>query len=259
MPWITGAVIAGGALLGSSMQSDAAQSAASTQAGATGAGIAEQGRQFDITRGDTQPYRDVGKMAVNTLAGGSGLFPDVNSFENAPFTRKFSVADFWNDPVVKLGYQSGLDLGTKALKNAAPLTTGSDSGAALKDLTKFGTDYTSMKAADSYGRFTTDQGNQFNKLATMAGIGQTGVAQAAGAGANSANNVSQMLTAQGNAQGAAQIAGANAWSGGLNSISNWWNSQQMMNRMFPQKKTGAGTSGYGYDGAAPYTNYYATD
>jgi hypothetical protein len=31
--------------------------------------------------------------------------------------------------VTQLGYQSGLDLGTKALKNRAPLTTGLDSGA----------------------------------------------------------------------------------------------------------------------------------
>jgi hypothetical protein len=152
-------------------------------------------------------------------------------FGTAPLSAKFSVSDFWNDPVVQLGYQSGLDLGTKALKNAAPLTTGLDSGAALKELTKFGTDYTGMKAGDAYSRFTNDQGNQFNRLAALAGIGQTGVGQATQSGMNTSNNVAQMLTGQGNAAGAARIAGANAWSGGLNSIANFWQSNQMLNAL----------------------------
>jgi type II secretory pathway pseudopilin PulG len=39
-----------------------------------------------------------------------------NSGVEGPLSRKFSIADFWNDPVVQASYQSGLDLGTKALK-----------------------------------------------------------------------------------------------------------------------------------------------
>jgi hypothetical protein len=125
------------------------------------------------------------------------------------------VSDFWNDPVVQLGYQSGLDLGTKALKNAAPLTTGLDSGAALKELTKFGTDYTGMKAGDSYARFTNDQGNSSTSSRRWRASGRRAWAPRTQSGANTANNVSQMITGQGNAQAASKIAGANAWSGGL--------------------------------------------
>lgn len=158
--------------------------------------------------------------------------PQVPSDPNAgALTRKFSVSDFWNDPVVQASYQSGLDLGTKALKNAAPLTTGLDSGAAMKELTKFGTDYTGNMAAGSQARYVGDQNNQFNKLAALAGVGQTGVGQSAAAGTNTSNNISSTLTSQGNAAGAAKIAGANAWGGGLQSVANWWNGQNMLNQL----------------------------
>jgi hypothetical protein len=183
------------------------------------------------------------EIADATTALNSGQNAGPGAPNPGDLTRKFTVSDFWNDPVVQLGYQSGLDLGTKALKNAAPLTTGLDSGAALKELTQFGTDYTGRTmAAGSQARFVNDQGNVFNKLAALAGIGQTGVNTAAASGANTANNVSQMITGQGNAAGAAKIAGANAWGGGLNSIANFWNSQNMLNSLRP---SGVAVSGGG--------------
>jgi hypothetical protein len=254
------------------LSSNAASDAADQQSQATGAGIGEQRRQFDLARSDTAPYRQAGNSALRLLGGSLGLAdtttgdvlrPDQvdptaagTATSTSPLLRKFSVADFWNDPVVKLGYQSGLDLGTKALKNRAPLTTGLDSGAALKELTQFGTDYTGMKAGESQQRFVNDQGNQFNRLAALTGIGQTGVATATNAGINTANNVSNLISGQGNANAAARVAGANAWGGGLNSVANWWQSKNMMDRMYPQQQnnypapwsynsTGASTSNVG--------------
>lgn len=156
---------------------------------------------------------------------------------SAPLTAKFSVADFWNDPVVQLSYKSGLDLGTKALKNAAPLTTGLDSGAALKELTKFGTDYTGQQAGASQQRFVNDQGNLFNKLAALSGIGQTAVGQSSAVGTNAANNISNLISSQGNASAAAKIAGANAFSGGLQSIANWWSGQNTLNKILNRPST----------------------
>lgn len=171
---------------------------------------------------------------------------------SSPLLRNFSISDFWNDPVVQASYQSGLDLGTKALKNAAPLTTGLDSGAAMKELTKFGTDYTGNMAAGSQQRFIGDQSNQFNRLAAMAGIGQTGIAQTSGVGVNTANNTSNLLTSNANAQGAAKIAGANTFGTGVNSVANYWNQQQMLSNM-KGNNTG-GTTGYS---PAQSTDWYA--
>lgn len=176
-----------------------------------------------------------------TKPGIQSATPQANPADS-PLMRKFSISDFWNDPVVQASYQSGLDLGTKALKNAAPLTTGLDSGAALKELTKFGTDYTGNMAAGSQARFVGDQGNQFNKLAALSGIGQTAVNTNTTAGMNAANNTSNLIAGNANAQGAAKIAGANAFSGGVNSVANYWQQQQMLSKL-PPNNTG-GTTGY---------------
>jgi hypothetical protein len=263
MPWMIPAAIIGGSVISSLAGGDAADTqaqatrdASSTTADATNRATAEQQRQFDLTRSDLAPYRAAGTTALGQL--GTGVGDDGTS---GPLTRKFSVADFWNDPVVKLGYQSGLDLGTKALRNRAPLTTGLDSGAGLKELTQFGTDYTGMKAGDSYGRFVGDQGNQFGRLAALAGIGQTATNTGATVGANisgniagttmaGGTNIANLISAGGNAAAASRIAQGNAFGGGLNSVANWWQSQNMLNRMYPAGGSATPMFSYtGYDSA----------
>lgn len=203
-----------------------------------------------------QHYIDHGKGEVSQGLRTLGF--DAPTAANAPgaggpdatgsLLRKFSIDDFWKDPVVQAGYTSGLDLGTKALKNAAPLTTGLDSGAALKELVKFGTDYTGNMAAGSQSRFVNDQGNVYNKLASMAGLGQTAVGQSATAGMNNANNSAAIMTAQGNAAGAARIAQGNAIAGSGNTIANWWQQQAMIDKLNGGRTGGTRPTTYGgYD------------
>jgi hypothetical protein len=188
-----------------------------------------------------QRYKDTVKQQVLSQR------PQTQQPEQSPefgdINKKFSLSDFWNDPVTQASYKSGLDLGTTALRNAAPLTTGLDSGAALKELTKFGTDYTGQKAGESYNRFTNDQGTAFNRLAALTGIGQTAVGQVNAAGTNAGNNISSLISSQGNANAAARIGQANAVRAALGSISNWWNQNQMLNKVLGSR--GAPTPGMG--------------
>jgi hypothetical protein len=61
--------------------------------------------------------------------------------------------------------------------------------------------------------------DRLNRLAALAGIGQTSAQQTgAAAGQNAANAISGMTTAQGNASGAAQIAQGNIWGGAGNQL-----------------------------------------
>lgn len=291
-PGLGDAISIGTPIAGALINSSAAKSAQDAQAQATdrAAGIAgdatartvaEYARQYDLTRGDLlgqqaqnrtdlAPYQAAGVSALSEMQKllGLGGAPAAENISQRPeFSKKFSTEDFWNDPVIKASYQAGLDQGTKALKNAAPLTTGLDSGAALKELTKFGTDYTAQRAGESYGRFsndqeaayrraTTDQGNQFNRLASLAGTGQTAVNTGVASGANTnstlanaganatsgfgnatmagANTIGNLYSSMGNATAASRIAGANAWGQGLQSIGNWWNQQNLLDRVFPQ-------------------------
>jgi hypothetical protein len=57
-----------------------------------------------------------------------------------------------------------------------------------------------------------------NRLAALAGIGQTSTQQTGYAGQNSANQISGMVTAQGNASGAATLAQGNIWGNAGNQL-----------------------------------------
>ena len=68
MPWIAAAVVTG-AVVGSSAASDAADA----QAAGTAAATAENRRQFDLTRSDYAPGRNIGNNALRRLAALYGL------------------------------------------------------------------------------------------------------------------------------------------------------------------------------------------
>jgi len=227
MSFIAAAVIGGGAALGGAyLSSRAASKAAGSQAEAAALATEEQRRQYDLSREDSAPWREAGGSAVSRLSQLLGL--DGGTGE---LNRKFTVADFMDDPVTKLGYQSGLDLGTQAIDRMAGARGGRNSGATLKALTRFGTDYTGQKAGESYNRFYGDQDRTFNRLSGVAGTGQTAMQNQNALGANYASNVGNLMTGAGNARGAAAIAQGNAWGGALQNIGNWYNSNQQLNRI----------------------------
>lgn len=168
--------------------------------------------------------------------------------EFGSLNKKFSVGDFWEDPVTKLGYQSGLDLGTKAINNMAGASGMRRSGQTLKGLTKFGEDYAGSKAADSESRFYGDQDRTLNRLLGTSGSGQAATNTVAGAGQNTASNIGNIMTAEGNARGAAGIAKANSFATGLNTVGNWWNQQNTLDKILGAGGGGTPLSNYSYTG-----------
>lgn len=174
---------------------------------------------------------------------GSASDPEFGSLN-----RKFTLADFWDDPVTKASYQMGLDQGVKGINNMAGARGGRNSGATLKALTRFGTDYTGGQAAGSQARYVNDQTNTYNRLAGLSGTGQTAANTVANAGQATANNISGLTSSLGNARGASAIAQGNAWQGAAQNIGNWFGQQNTLNRM-----TGGGvSSGGSYNYLNPY-------
>jgi hypothetical protein len=179
-------------------------------------------------------------------------YPDVAQQTNRSdpnfglLNKKFTLADFWNDPVTQASYQSGLDLGTQALNRSAGARGSLNSGSQLKALLRFGNDYTGQQAGASQARFVGDQTNIFNRLASISGLGQTTAAQTGQLGQMSAQNIGQILTAQGNARGAAAIAQGNIYGGTANNIGNLYMQQQYLNSL-NNKNTNTNTNnGYQY-------------
>lgn len=230
MAWVAAAVI-GSSLIGANSSGKAADA----QANAAAASDATQRYMYDKTREDNAPFRETGLAANNKLA------ELMNSGE---FSRRFTQADMNADPVYQSGLKFGLDQGTQGINRQAAAGGNFLSGATLKALTRFGNDYGSTKANESYNRFNTDQNAQYNKLAGLSGAGQQATNQVSAAGQNMANQVSASQQGAGNARASGYMGQANAVSGGLNSWMNYNQNQNMLSRL---------GGGSGYNGTTGYT------
>jgi hypothetical protein len=186
----------GGAVGNAIDGNNANRDALSAQQQSTDAAIGEQRRQFDLQRQDTQPYRETGVNALRQLYG------DINT----PVTS----AEVMSDP----GYQFGLDQGEQALQRRFGASGGRLSGASLKAASRFNVG----TAASGYNAAYQRRQDRLNRLAALAGVGQSSTASSAQAGAASTNAISNMLTAQGNASGSARLAQGNIWGNAINQV-----------------------------------------
>lgn len=152
--------------------------------------------------------------------------------------RRFSASDLHTDPVYESGLQYGLDQGTAGINRQAAAGGSMLSGATLKALTRFGNDYGSTKANDSYNRFNADQSTQYNRLAGVAGSGQAATNQVSASGQNAANSISQSQVGAGNAQASGYIGSANALAGGIAGGINGYQNNQLLNRFMSTTQSG---------------------
>lgn len=179
-----------GDIVGGFFQDKAAKRADNTMREATAAEIAENRRQYDQTREDFAPWRQTGANALQQLA------TDINT----PVTG----AEVMADP----GYQFGLDEGQKALDRKIAAMGGRVSGAALKAASRYGTDY----GSSGYGAAYQRKQDRLNRLASLAGVGQTATGQTAQAGLVSTSNIGRALSNQGEASAGAQLQRGNIWA-----------------------------------------------
>lgn len=179
----------GGAIGGAIDGSDSVDSASGQQAGASAAAVAEQRRQYDLTRSDYEPWRTAGKGALTELQ------TDIN--------RPVTSADVMSDP----GYQFGLEQGQTALDRKVAAMGGRVSGAALKGATRYAEGYATTGYNAAYQR----KQDRLNRLASIAGLGQTATNGSAAAGQQSTNAISGLISSQGDASAAATMAKGNIW------------------------------------------------
>jgi hypothetical protein len=170
--------------------------------------------------------------AQTTPADGSapeGTFAGTG-MEYGELMQKFDPSSVQTDP----GFDFRLNKGLQALERAGAAKGSGIGGGALKAITEYAQDYSSGEYDKAYARqfntFQADQANRYNKLASLAGIGQTAANQIGTAGQSYANNVGQIgmntaaslgdLAAQAaNARASAGVASSNAWGSALGGIS----------------------------------------
>lgn len=203
---IGGSLIAGGASIYSSSKASSAQQSAAQSAQDT------QLQMYNQTRDDQAPYRQAGTNALSKLSAGTA--------PGGQFTHTFDANDLKTSLAPNYDFQ--LQQGMGALNNQASVAGGMVGGNALKGIS----DYAQGSAASAYqqafNNYNTNQTNIYNRLSSIAGLGQTSNGQTAQVGMNAAGNIGSAQLASGAAQAAGYTGIGNAVSGAGNSISSMY-------------------------------------
>jgi len=220
--WVAGAVV-GSAVIGGIASSEAAD----TQSDATKYAADLQYKQWKESSALQEPWRMAGQNALNKLSG----LVDY---------QKFDMGNFQNDP----GYAFRMSEGMKALEKTAAARGGLLSGSTLRSAQRYGQDMGSQEYMNAFNRYQTERAAQLQPLQSLAGIGQTTAQQLGQSGMNMASNVGDLMTSGAAARASGYVGQANALTGALNTGLNYYQGQQMMNRLLPQQTWAAPTTDY---------------
>jgi hypothetical protein len=210
-----GGIAAGvGAIGGAVISGNAAKSAASTQANAADAAAQLQEQQYEQTRSDLEPYRNLGTSSITAL----------NSAIKNPLLTTAFTAPTAAEAAATPGYQFTLDNGLKAQQNSASARGLGSSGAALKGASAYATGLADSTYGDTYNRalqtFSTNYGqasDAVNRLLGLVTVGQNSAAQTGALGTQSANSVAGTLTSGAASSAAGTVGSANAINSGISS------------------------------------------
>lgn len=222
------AAVIGGAVIGAAGSAYAGSKGAGAQEDAANKAQNTQLYMYDQSRNDQAPYRNAGYTALGQL--GAGTAP------GGEFNRNFTGADFVKDP----GYDFRLSQGQRGVEASAAARGGVLSGAALKGVDEFNQNFASNEYQNAYSRFNNDQTTRFNRLASIAGVGQTSAAQTGALGANAANQIGSAQIGAGNAAAAGYVGTANAINSGAQTLGNYY-----LQRQYAQPYTGSPSAGGG--------------
>jgi hypothetical protein len=233
-----------------STQANAAKSAAELQKEEADKALAFQEKEWQTQQDNLAPWLAAGKGALANLTGllktpGEGLL--------TPWTEEFQAptdVTEQNDP----GYKFRLAQGEGALENSAAARGSLLSGNTLEAQQKFGQDFASNEYSNVYNRameqfrqrygiFENNQTNTYDRLAALAGTGQTAATSLGQEGQLAANNIGNIDLTAGAQQGqdlqnaaaataSGYIGGANAWSGAFGGSTNNLMQLMMMRSLF---------------------------
>ncbi len=231
------------------------------QVGAPSQGGAPGGQMvgnFGMTAGAGQPMQANGQPGQAT--GLSGFVAPQDRLSQAQARPTSAQTTLEMDP----GYQFRLEQGQKALENSAAARGGLLSGRMAKDLAgysqgmasqEYGNAFDRLMKLDArewdqnatldnrdYGRSWEQDQTGYNRLASMAGMGQTQTNNNAQLGANMSATAGQNMMSGAAANAAGGVGAANAWANAAQSGINAYQDNRMMD-LYSKRTAGAGGAG----------------
>lgn len=215
-PIIGGAVAAGGSAVAGAVGSENARAAQESAADKAMAlqreTMAQQQRNYDQSRADMAPWLETGRTSLADLA---------SQMSAGSFNTTMDSTQLAADP----GYQFRMAEGQKALERSASARGMLNSGGALRSLSRYSQGVASDEYQNAWSRNQAEASGRFNRLASLAGVGQTAAQNLGSMGGQfsaqmgqGANNMSSLYGAMGNAQAAGAMGAANAVGGGFNTF-----------------------------------------
>lgn len=172
-----------------------AKKAAKTSAQAADRATDMTWRINEQNRADLAPWRQTGIGALQAMAGMSGI-PQYDAAGNQiASAEKPDYSAFYETP----DYQFAYDQGMRATEGSLARRGLDNSGAGLKALTRFG-----------QGLASQNFGNYINRLASLAGVGQSATNMGTQLNANAAQNAGATTMASGDARASGYLARGNA-------------------------------------------------
>jgi hypothetical protein len=261
MTWIASAIsflgpvgtaVAGSAILntiGGSKQASAAKEASQLQYQSTQDAAKQQREMFDILNKQQEPYRESGYGALTNI---NQMLPYFT--QQAPSYKPFTAEDLKTNLAPNYEFMKNQGLGA----TGQAMNVGGGGSNVNLARTKFAEDYASnayqnalnnymQQQAQGFNQGQTQQTNIYNRLASLAGIGQTAQNQAQSLGTSTAANIGQLGIGGASALGAGQIGAANAMAGAYGNIGN---AATLASLLTPQSSA---PPGYGTTVPTPYT------
>lgn len=174
-------------MLGAGATMVAGGKAAKAQKNAAAQQVAEQRRQYDLTRSDLAPWRAAGTQALGSL--GRAYAGDYSDFHQSP------------------NYAWTMQQGLQGIDRNRASRGLLNSGAADKARMGF-----------AQGLASGEYGNWFNQGLGLAGLGQNATNTTAQVGMNTSNNISNAYQQAGNARASSYANTGSAINSGINNV-----------------------------------------
>jgi hypothetical protein len=116
------------------------------------------------------------------------------------------------------GYQFQLQQGQEALQNSQSATIGALSGPALKQLMQFNQGLAANNYSNYFNQFQTQQNNIFDRLSSLAQLGQNAASGVGSSGTQLGTGVAQAEAAAGGSMAGGQLGAANAYAGAAGNV-----------------------------------------
>ena len=160
------------------------------------------------------PLGSVNAGGGRTSVGGGGVPGMGFGSLTTPFTTQ-------NWQQLSPMYNFNVQQGRQGVLSGDASGQGALSGAAAKDLINYNQSAANQSFGQAFNQYQTQQGNIFNRLSGIAGLGQAAAANTAATGAVISGNAANSAQNIGSALGGGTVGAANAYSGALSSAAPW--------------------------------------